>query len=201
MFNYYESKLRKRGFRNITGIDEVGLGSLAGPVVCAAVILPFDFRLNGLRDSKRLSSKKREEFFRIIRKKAKAISWAMVSEKTIDQVGLVKAKEKVIKKTLAKLVPSSYFLLLDGQGSFSFSYPFKFIIKGDEKVRSIACASIVAKVIRDRIMVKLSKFFPQYNFAENKGYGTKEHRQAIKKFGPCPLHRRSFIKNIWPVSY
>jgi ribonuclease HII len=189
--NRYERKYRAEGFQWIAGIDEVGRGPLAGPVVAAAVILPVDFFLPGIDDSKRLSEKKREEFNEIIRSDAIAISISMIHAEEIDAINIYQATKKAMKSAVVTLHKRPDFLLIDAM-KLETPYSSDSIIKGDAKSVSIAAASIVAKVARDQLMKELSVIFPAYGFQKNKGYGTKEHIEAIQEYGITPFHRKSF---------
>lgn len=189
--NVYEQKWRKRGFEMIAGIDEVGRGPLAGPVVAAAVILPSDFFLAGIDDSKRLSEKKRLEYDAIIRKKAIAFSIAMIHAKEIDEINIYEATKKAMNAAIVSLEPKPDLLLIDAM-KLETPITSESIIKGDAKSISIAAASIVAKVARDGLMKELSRAFPAYGFQNNMGYGTKEHIQAIEHHGITSYHRKSF---------
>jgi ribonuclease HII len=198
--NHYEKKYRAQGFHFLGGVDEVGRGPLAGPVVCAAVILPEAFCLPGIDDSKKLSEKRREEFEEIIRKEALAISVSMIHANEIDEINIYEATKKAMKSAIASLNPKPDFLLIDAM-KLDIPFPSLSIIKGDAKSVSIAAASIVAKVIRDRLMKDLAKEYPEYGFHQNMGYGTKEHISAIQQHGITPYHRKSFapIKNVAAV--
>jgi ribonuclease HII len=189
--NLYENKWRSQGYKYIAGVDEVGRGPLAGPVVAAAVILPEDFFLPGIDDSKKISEKKRNEFDEIIRKDAIAVSVAMIDAAEIDRVNIYEATKKAMLAAIASLDPNPEVLLID---AMKLETPFVVepIIKGDGKSVSIAAASIVAKVARDRLMVELSTKFPEYGFQQNMGYGTREHILAIQRHGITPYHRKSF---------
>ncbi|QED47525.1 ribonuclease HII [Cytobacillus dafuensis] len=187
----YENNYRSQGFENIAGIDEVGRGPLAGPVVAATVILPPTFYLPGLDDSKKLSEQKRNAFFEIINREAVSISIGIINVEEIDHINILEASKKAMLTAIAGLKTKPDFLLIDAVKLMA-PYPQEAIIKGDGKSISIAAASIVAKVTRDRMMIKLGMEFPQYGFSQNMGYGTKEHLNAIKKFGITPHHRRSF---------
>ncbi|MFZ7943764.1 MULTISPECIES: ribonuclease HII [Bacillaceae] len=194
--NVYEKKWRSQGFEFIAGVDEVGRGPLAGPVVTAAVILPADFFLAGLDDSKKLSEKKRLEFDTIIKREALAYSVSMIHANEIDEINIYEATKKAMKAVITSLNPKPDFLLIDAM-KLETPYPAESIIKGDGKSISIAAASIVAKVARDEWMKELSILYPDYGFQQHMGYGTKEHIQAIKLHGITPYHRKSFapIKN------
>lgn len=187
-----ELELYQQGYCYIAGIDEVGRGPLAGPVVASAVILnPSDFP-EGIRDSKRLSPEKREFLFEEIQKKAIAIGVGLVENEEIDQLNILRASLKAMELAVTQLYPPPEFLLIDGPFKISFPYPQMAIKAGDNLSPLIAAASIIAKVTRDRIMLAYHDDYPVYNFAKNKGYGTQEHLQALKKHGCCPLHRKSF---------
>ena len=180
---------------NIAGVDEVGRGPLAGPIVTAAVILPKNTAIPYINDSKQLSEEKREELYDIIMDKAVAVACGINSEKVIDDIGIAPADSDAMKQAVLKLSVRPDFILVDAfpiKGLDIEQYP---IIKGDTKSLSIAAASIIAKVTRDRMMVKLDEQYPGYGFAKNKGYGSADHINALKTIGPCPAHRRSFIKN------
>jgi ribonuclease HII len=187
----YERKHRAEGFQLIAGMDEVGRGPLAGPVVAAAVILPEDFFLAGIDDSKKLTEKKREEYNQIIRSQALAISISMIQAPEIDAINIYEATKKAMKAAIAGLVPRPDFILIDAM-KLEIPFASESIIKGDAKSISIAAASIVAKVARDSLMKDLAKTYPQYGFEQNMGYGTKEHINAIYTFGITPYHRKSF---------
>lgn len=229
----YERKLMKSGFSRICGIDEVGRGPLAGPVVACAVILDLGLIKNlestdwlaEIRDSKKLSSRQRDKWHKILTECAK-VKWAIgiVSEKIIDEINILEATKLAMEKALKNLVRSPRFvqgkagqttdmpastvfqrgepdfLLIDGNFTLEkFDLNQKAVPQGDEKIISVAAASIIAKVSRDRMMAEYHNQYPAYDFAKHKGYGTKKHIAAIKKFGPCPIHRRSFkpIKNLF----
>jgi ribonuclease HII len=189
--NQYERKFRRQGFNFIAGVDEVGRGPLAGPVVAAAVILPEDFFLAGIDDSKKLSVKKRQEFDRVIRREALAVSVAMIHAYEIDEINIYEATKKAMKAAIASLKPAPDFLLIDAM-KLETPYPSESIIKGDAKSISIAAASIVAKVVRDELMKEISITYPAYGFQHNMGYGTKEHIEAIQQHGIISYHRKSF---------
>ncbi|WP_445488287.1 ribonuclease HII [Niallia sp. 03133] len=189
--NTYENQLRSQGFSFIAGIDEVGRGPLAGPVVTAAVILPETFYLPGIDDSKKLSEKKREEFFGKIQEEAVSIGIGMIHAEEIDQLNIYEATKKAMLQAIAKLAVNPDYLLIDAMKLIT-PYPSQSIIKGDSKSVSIAAASIVAKVTRDKMMKDLDKDYPAYHFAKNMGYGTKEHLEALEKEGITSYHRKSF---------
>lgn len=178
----------------ICGVDEVGRGPLAGPVVAAAVILPKDLFLPYVNDSKKLSEERRESLYKEIMEKALAIGVARVENEEIDEINILNASLKAMKMAIEKLPISPDFILVDGNQLIpGLTLPQKAVVKGDEKSISIAAASIVAKVTRDRIMVDYDKAYPMYEFARNKGYGSKRHYEGLEKFGLSPLHRISFV--------
>ena len=193
----YEQRKWRQGYKTIIGADEVGRGALAGPIVAAAVLFAPKIInsksawVKQIKDSKRLSPKQRFDLYKEI---TESCSWAvaLISNKEIDRVGIQNANINVVIKAVKKIKPKADYLLRDYIAGFKFSLSHETIIKGDSKVFSIACASIVAKVYRDRLMRKFHKKYPQYHLGKNKGYGSLAHRQAIKKFGLCPLHRKSF---------
>ena len=183
-------------FPVLCGADEAGRGPLCGPVCCAAVILKPDFICDDINDSKKISEKKREKLFDVIIEKAVSYSIASVDEKTIDEINILQATYLAMRKAVEGLdVPADY-ALIDGNRMPALSIDGETIIKGDANSPSIAAASILAKVSRDRYMLELDKKMPQYQFAKHKGYGTKLHTDLIKEFGPCEIHRLSFLKNI-----
>jgi ribonuclease HII len=183
-------------FSYICGIDEVGRGPLAGPVVAGAVILPKDCDILYLNDSKQLSEKKREELYAIIMEKAVSTGLGFVSPERIDEINILQATYEAMREAIAKLSPQPDLLLNDAVTIPRVAVRQVPIIKGDAKSISIAAASIIAKVTRDRLMVEYDSVFPEYGFASNKGYGAAAHIEALKKYGPSPIHRRSFIKNL-----
>lgn len=190
----YEKKYSD--FSYICGIDEVGRGPLAGPVVAGAVILPKDCDILYLNDSKQLSEKKREELYDIIMEKAVSVGLGYVSPERIDEINILQATYEAMREAIGKLDPEPDLLLNDAVTIPQVTIRQVPIIKGDAKSISIAAASIVAKVTRDRLMVQYDEVFPGYGFASNKGYGAAVHLEALKKLGPTPIHRRSFIKNL-----
>jgi len=190
--DFFEKMYYGRGYQKIAGVDEVGRGPLAGPVVAAAVILPRDGIGPQLFDSKQISPKKREELYSTILNEALGVGIGVVGQEEIDRVNIFQATLKAMVSAIENLPFPPDFLLIDGTQGLKFSVPQKSIVKGDRLSNSIAAASIVAKVTRDRMMLECDLKYPQYNFARHKGYGTKEHRRAIEKFGICELHRKSF---------
>ena len=190
-----ERSLRAQGYRLIAGIDEVGRGALTGPVVAAAVILPHNLKVHWrekVRDSKQLNPIVREMLFAYISEKAVSIGIGISSNEIIDKVGIIEATRMAMKQAIEKLVPGPEYLLIDYMLLPAVLLPQKGITDGDSLCFSIACASIVAKVSRDRMMVEMDRDFPIYGFARHKGYGTREHLECLHKYGPCPVHRRSF---------
>ena len=179
----------------IAGIDEVGRGPLAGPVVTACVIMPKDVRIPYVNDSKKVSEKRREELYDIIKEKALAIGIGISSEKRIDEINILQATYEAMREAINNLEIKPDILLNDAVNIPGVDIKQVPIIKGDAKSFTIACASIIAKVTRDRMMVELDKKYPNYGFAKNKGYGTKQHTDALREFGPCEIHRRTFIGN------
>ena len=180
----------------ICGIDEAGRGPLAGPVCAAAVILPKDEPILYVNDSKQLSAKKRDELYDVICEKAVSYGVSLVSEKVIDEINILQATYEAMRQAVAKLSPAPRCTLNDAVTIPGLSIRQVPIIKGDAKSCSIAAASILAKVTRDRLMTEYDKLYPEYGFASHKGYGAKEHIEALKKYGPCPIHRTTFIHNI-----
>ncbi len=189
----FEKEYESCGY--ICGIDEVGRGPLAGPVVAGAVILPKDCKILYINDSKKLSAAKREELYDIIMKEAVAVGIGMASPKRIDEINILQATYEAMREAISKLRVQPDILLNDAVTIPKVDIRQVPIIKGDAKSISIGAASIVAKVTRDRLMVEYDKYLPEYGFASNKGYGSAEHIEALKKFGPSPIHRASFIKN------
>jgi len=188
----FEKIAYQEGYQLVAGIDEAGRGPLAGPVVAAAVILPPGYLNSEINDSKKLSAAKREELYEIISKEAVAIGMMVVDADVIDRVNILQATLQAMRDAVLELPTSPDFLLIDGNQRVPILTPQKPIVKGDALSISIAAASIIAKVSRDRIMEMYHRQFPQYNFQQNKGYGTKEHLDAIKQFGICKIHRKSF---------
>lgn len=188
----FEAGVQARGFRVIAGLDEAGRGPLAGPVVAAAIVLPKRARLQGVDDSKKLSAGQREEAFSLLNEKARAVGIGIVEAHEIDRLNILQASLKAMQLAVENLPVRPDFLLIDGIHSLSLPLAQQAIPKGDQRCLSIAAASIMAKVTRDRLMMAYHDQYPQYNFAQHKGYGTKEHLQAIRKYGCCPLHRQSF---------
>lgn len=178
---------------NICGIDEVGRGPFAGPVMAGAVILPKDARILYINDSKKLSPKRREELYDIIMEKAVSVGIGAVSPQRIDEINILQATYEAMREAVSKLTVAPDLLLVDAVHIPDLDVKQVSIVKGDAKSQSIAAASIVAKVTRDRLMCEYDKIMPEYHFASNKGYGTREHIEALKKYGPSSIHRRSFL--------
>lgn len=190
--NGFESKARGCGYRIIAGIDEAGRGPLAGPVVAAAVILPPGYEHPEITDSKKLSPRQRERLYEVIERDAVSVGIGVVEAPVIDAVNILQATLAAMKDAVLELSPSPDYLLIDGLNRIDLAIHQETIIRGDSRSLSVASASIVAKVSRDRLMEMYHRQFPQYNFLRNKGYGTREHREAILKFGRSKIHRRSF---------
>ena len=196
--NMYELERAKRaeGFQCICGVDEAGRGPLAGPVYAAAVILPDGLIIPGLNDSKKLSEKRREELFEIIQQEAVAYSIASVDERRIDEINILNADFEAMNHAVDTLSVQPDFVLIDGNIMRGMTLPHETVVKGDTKSASIAAASIHAKVSRDRYMKQMAEKYPQYGFEKHKGYGTAAHNAAILKYGPCEIHRRTFLKKL-----
>lgn len=192
----YENKLHKAGVNYIAGIDEAGRGPLAGPVVVGVVIMKPDSFIEGINDSKKISETKREKLYEQITEEALAWSVGIVTEKEIDELNILNATKKALTQALENLEIKPDRILVDALEHIDTKgVPYTSIIKGDAKIYSISAASIVAKVTRDRIMREYDEVYPEYGFAKHKGYGTAAHITAIKEYGPCALHRKTFIKN------
>lgn len=193
----YENQALSKGYKLVCGVDEAGRGPLAGPVCAAAVILPENCVIDGLNDSKKISEKKREELFDIIKEKAIAYSIAYGSLQEIEEYNILEATYIAMNRAINGLSKKADFALIDGNRvPKGIKIPCETVVKGDSKSCSIAAASILAKVTRDRLMLEYDKKYPEYLFAQHKGYGTKAHYEAIKQYGVCEIHRRSFLKNV-----
>jgi len=198
----FEKMARREGYQLIAGVDEAGRGPLAGPVVASAVILPPDYVHADINDSKQLSATKREKLYSTIEKDAVAVALRIVDADIIDQVNILQASLQAMRDAVLELSTSPDFILVDGLHRIPIITPQRPLVKGDSLSISIAAASIMAKVTRDRIMDMYHRQFPQYNFKSNKGYGTREHVHAIKQYGICKIHRKSFhIKNLNQSSF
>jgi len=191
----FEKPLYENGIKYVAGIDEVGRGPLAGPVVTCAVVLKPEVLIEGVNDSKKVSEKNREKLFDIIIDNCISYGIGMANEKVIDEINILNATKQAMKEALSNLKVTPEHLLIDAV-DLGVNIPYTPLIKGDAFSISIASASIVAKVTRDRMMVAYDEIYPEYGFARNKGYGTAEHVAALKKYGPCPIHRMSFIQGI-----
>ena len=191
---FYERKLYEDGYRYICGVDEVGRGPLAGPVVCAAVIMPLDELIDGVDDSKKLTAKRREKLDILIRERAIAYAICRVEPQVIDEINILQATRLCMKNAVKKLSVKPDFVLTDGNMTLDISIPQQSVIGGDAASYSIGAASVIAKVNRDALMDEYAKEYPFYAFEKNKGYGTAVHISAIKEHGLCSIHRRSFTK-------
>lgn len=192
----YENKLHENGLKYIAGIDEAGRGPLAGPVVVGVAIMKPESFIEGINDSKKISESKREKLYEQITEEALAWSVGIVTEKEIDDLNILNATKKALERALESLEIRPDRILVDALEHIDTKgIPYTSVIKGDAKIYSISAASIIAKVTRDRIMREYDEVYPEYGFAKHKGYGTAAHIEAIKTHGPCPLHRRTFIKN------
>lgn len=193
----YEERLYKDGKTAVCGVDEAGRGPIAGPVCAAAVILPPHIEIDGLNDSKKLSEKKREALYDIICEKAVAVSAVLIDETEIDNINILQATYKAMRKAVEGLSVSADFALIDGNRMGEMETEYECVVSGDAKVPSIAAASIIAKVTRDRLMRKYAETYPEYAFDKHKGYETKAHDEALLKHGPCPIHRKTFLKKFY----
>jgi ribonuclease HII len=189
---FHETIMHERGFDLVAGVDEVGRGPLAGPVVAAAVIMPEGVILEGIKDSKLMTEKAREAAFPVITEAAVAIGIGVVSHQIVDTSNILSAALSAMRTAILSLDPAPEYILVDGNQKIPVTIPQKCIIKGDRYCHSISAASIVAKVYRDRIMCTYDAMFPEYGFVQNKGYGTARHFESLEKFGPCPIHRLTF---------
>lgn len=190
----YENEKYEEGYIAVCGCDEAGRGPLCGPVVAAAVILPRDLVIEGLNDSKKLSEKKRELLYDKIIESAVAYAIAEATPKEIDEINILNASMLAMRRAVDALAVKADFALIDGNCSRGFEIPTQTIVKGDAKSCSIAAASILAKVTRDRGCIKLDEEYPMYGIAKHKGYPTKDHMDAVRKYGPAPIHRKTFLK-------
>ena len=191
-----EKELYNKGFEYICGIDEAGRGPLAGPVVVAGVIMPKDSMIEGVNDSKKVSEKKREKLYDVILEEALSYSVAIIGQDVIDEINILNATKQGVTKVVEELDVKPNLILVDALTHINTKgIPYDSIIKGDAKCYNIAAASIIAKVTRDRIMREWDEIYPQYGFINHKGYGTAKHIEAIKEYGPCPIHRKTFIKH------
>ena len=194
----YEKGAVSKGFKYVCGVDEAGRGPLAGPVFAAAVILPEDLEIEGLNDSKKISEKKREQLFEIIKEKAVAYSVAFATVEEIEQFNILEATYLAMNRAIEGLnIPADYALVDGNRVPRNIKIPCETVIKGDAKSCSISAASILAKVSRDRLLLEYDEQYPEYEFKKHKGYGTAAHYEAVKKYGLCPVHRPSFFKKFF----
>lgn len=192
----FERACFARGIDLVCGCDEAGAGPLAGAVYAAAVILPAGLVIDGLNDSKQVRPKKRDELFEVI--KSEAVSWAVAtaSEKEIDEINILNARLLAMDRAIHMLSPAPEYALIDGNRNKGISIPNEMVVKGDSRSASIAAASILAKVSRDRYMEEMARLYPRYEFEKHKGYPTKRHYELLRQYGPCPIHRLTFLKKL-----
>jgi ribonuclease HII len=188
----HEREAEQNGYRSVAGVDEAGRGPLAGPVVAAAVVLPKEVSLPGLRDSKKLSPASREQWFVEIKNRSLGWGVAVVDESTIDEINILQATLLAMKQAVGQLSVRPDLLLIDGNRGIDSGIDQKTIVGGDDASISIAAASVLAKVTRDRLMDRYHQQYPEYEFSRHKGYGTRLHRERIRQYGPCPVHRKTF---------
>lgn len=193
----FEKEALAKGYKAVCGVDEAGRGPLAGPVCAAAVILPEGVIIDGVNDSKKLSEKKRESLFDVIREQALSYSIAYATVDEIEEINILNATMLAMHRAIDGLDIKADYAMIDGNKIPPLDIDAECIVKGDAKSMSIACASILAKVSRDRLLYKYAEEYPMYGFDKHKGYGTKVHREAILKYGPCPYHRKSFLKKLY----
>lgn len=193
----FEKEALAKGYKSVCGVDEAGRGPLAGPVCAAAVILPEGVIIDGVNDSKKLSEKKREPLFDVIREQALSYSIAYATVDEIEEINILNATMLAMRRAIDGLDIKADYAMIDGNKIPPIDIDAECIVKGDAKSMSIACASILAKVSRDRLLYKYAEEYPMYGFDKHKGYGTKVHREAILKYGPCPYHRKSFLKKLY----
>lgn len=193
----FEKEALAKGYKSVCGVDEAGRGPLAGPVCAAAVILPEGVIIDGVNDSKKLSEKKRESLFDVIREQAMSYSIAYATVDEIEEINILNATMLAMRRAIDGLEIKADYAMIDGNKIPPIDIDAECIVKGDAKSMSIACASILAKVSRDRLLYKYAEEYPMYGFDKHKGYGTKVHREAILKYGPCPYHRKSFLKKLY----
>lgn len=192
-----EDSFYTQGYKVICGVDEAGRGPLAGPVCAAAVILPEHLEIPGLTDSKKLTDKKRRALFPVIQEQAIAFGIGFASEQEIDEVNILQATFLAMRRAMEQLKVRPDLALIDGNRETDFGLPVRTVIKGDSLSLNIAAASVLAKVSRDDVMLRLAETYPAYGFDIHKGYGTRAHYEALEKFGPCPIHRKSFLKKFY----
>ena len=193
----FEKEALAKGYKSVCGVDEAGRGPLAGPVCAAAVILPEGVIIDGVNDSKKLSEKKRESLFDVIREQALSYSIAYATVDEIEEINILNATMLAMRRAIDGLEIKADYAMIDGNKIPPINIDAECIVKGDAKSMSIACASILAKVSRDRLLYKYAEEYPMYGFDKHKGYGTKVHREAFLKYGPCPYHRKSFLKKLY----
>ena len=193
----YEREAFDAGIKLVCGVDEAGRGPLAGPVCAAAVILPPGLDIPGLNDSKKLTDKKRRELCSVITAEAVSYGIAFASEQEIDEINILQATFLAMERAMQTLSPQPELALIDGNRNTGIAMPSRCIVKGDSRCADIAAASILAKVTRDRLMEQYDEQYPQYGFAVHKGYGTKRHYEALREFGPSPIHRKTFLKKFY----
>lgn len=191
-----EHEAQAQGYAVVCGADEAGAGPLAGPVYAAAVILPDDFDLPWLNDSKKVTPKRREALFDQIKEQAVAWAVASVGEREIDEINILNARMKAMDQAIHQLNPAPDFALIDGNRNKGITIPNRMVVHGDSLSASISAASILAKVSRDRYMLEMAERYPEYHFEQHKGYGTKLHYEMLHKYGPCPIHRLTFLKKL-----
>ena len=192
-----ENSLYANGYQAVCGVDEAGRGPLAGPVCAAAVILPKGLELPGLNDSKKLTDKKRRELFPIIKEQAIAYGIAFATEQEIDEINILQATYLAMQRAIDQLEGKADFALIDGNRAKDFGLPLRTVVKGDSLSANIAAASVLAKVTRDDLMMEMAETYPQYAFDVHKGYGTKAHYEALRQYGPSPIHRMTFLKKFY----
>lgn len=193
----FEHQCYDEGFEIVCGVDEAGRGPLAGPVCAAAVILPRDLEIEGLNDSKKLSDKRRRALFEQITAQAVSYGIAFSTEQEIDEINILQATFLAMRRAMERLTVRPSIALIDGNRETDFGLPVRTIVKGDSLSANIAAASILAKVTRDDFMMQQTELYPQYGFDVHKGYGTRAHYDALRKYGPCPIHRRTFLKKLY----
>ncbi len=193
-----ENEIYAEGFSLLCGVDEAGRGPLAGPVCAAAVIMPRGLVVDGLNDSKKLTEKKREELYSVIQKEAVSFGVAFASVEEIEALNILGATFLAMNRALEQLNPQPELALIDGNRNAGIRFSSRCVVKGDAKCADIAAASILAKVTRDRYMLEQAALYPEYRFEQHKGYGTKLHYEALREYGPSPIHRMSFLKKLYP---
>lgn len=193
----FEEKAWQNGYSAVCGVDEAGRGPLAGPVCAAAVILPAGIVIDGLNDSKKLTEKKREALFDVITENAISWSVSLVDETVIDEINILQATYRAMQQAVEGLPRPADFVYVDGNRSEGLTLPHECVVSGDARIPSIAAASIIAKVTRDRLMRDFAERYPAYGFEKHKGYGSRAHYAALLEHGPCPIHRRTFLKKFY----